>query len=175
MWIKRKAVQFYGFHPVVRRYVLEAVCYLVAARLALRLIPFRRLTGYFKRPPENPESSYARRIKAWQALAEKDYVPRKDMIIAAERQYLCSGISWLIGEADGFLPGTSACFARAIAAQVILRRLGIATSLFYGAATLSGDDHLTAHVWLQAGDIGIIGHENAGDYHVLAVYASATP
>jgi len=82
-------------------------------------------------------------------------------------------MQWLINEAAGFLPGETTCFVRAIAAQSILRRLGMGTTLYYGAATLP-DSGLTAHVWLQDGTAGIIGHDMPRHYHILARYPDKT-
>jgi len=167
--VKQRVVKFCGLRPLVRRYLIEAVFCLLAARLALRVIPFRWLTPCFERPAERPEATYARRARIWKSSSPKLYTPHKDTISDDERKRLREGMQWLINEAAWFLPGETACFARAIAAQSILRRLGIGTTLFYGAATLP-ESGLTAHVWLQDGAVGIIGHDTAQRYHVLARY-----
>jgi len=61
------------------------------------------------------------------------------------------------------------CFSRAVAAQSMLRRRGIASTLFYGVAVFPGSG-LRTHVWLQDGADGIVGHLAAKDYHPLARY-----
>ncbi len=169
MWVKQRLIRFCRFRPLVRRYLIETMLYLFLARLALRVIPFRWLTLYFERPAEPPEATYARREQIWKSSSPKRYTPHKDKIAGDERKRLREGMQWLINEAAWFLPGETSCFARAIAAQSILRRLGVGTTLFYGVVMLPGSG-LTAHVWLQDGAAGIIGHDTAQYYHILARY-----
>lgn len=169
MRIKQRLARFLRFPPLARRYLLEAISCLILARLALRVIPFRWLTSYFTRPAERPEASYARRESIWKASLSKSYTPHKEKITDDERKRLREETQWLISEAAWFLPGETACFARAIAAQSILRRLGIGTTMYYGAATRLPDG-LTAHVWLQDGAEGVIGHDTAQRYRILARY-----
>ena len=173
MWVMQRLVKFRRFSSPVRRYLLEAISCLILARLALRVIPFRWLTSYFKRPAELPEASYARREQIWKSSLLKSYTPHKEKITGDERKRLREGIQGLINEAAWFLPGETACFARAIAAQSTLRHLGIGTTLYYGAATHFAGG-LTAHVWLQDGAAGVIGHDTAQRYHILARYPVGT-
>lgn len=169
MSVREHLARFRGFHPLVRRHLIQAIVRMLLARLALRSIPFRWLTPYFSRPARSPESTYARRRRIWKSSKPKLHTPIKNDISDDERKRLCSGTAWLINEAAHFLPGETTCFARAIAAQGILRRLGVGTTLYYGAAIMP-DKRLAAHVWLQDGANGIIGHDNAAGYHVLARY-----
>jgi hypothetical protein len=169
MWLTKRSVKFREYHPLVRRYLVEAIFGLLAARLSLRLVPFQWLTPYFNLPARSPEATFARRRQIWKASLAKTYTPQLDRITGEERQKLREGIPRLINEAAWFLPGETACFARAITAQGILRRLGIATTLFYGATTLP-EGNLTAHVWLEDDGVGIIGHDTARDYRILARY-----
>ncbi len=169
MWVKQRLVKFCGLRPLVRRYLIEAILCLLLARLALRVIPFRWLTSYFELPAEPPEATYARREQVWKVFSLKSYTLHKDKIADDERRWLRGGMQWLINEAAWFLPGETTCFARAIAAQSILRRLGVATTLYYGAVTLPAGG-LASHVWLQDGTAGIIGHDTAQRYHILARY-----
>jgi hypothetical protein len=90
-------------------------------------------------------------------------------ITGIERERFRKGVQWGINEAAWFLPGETVCFPRAIAAQAFLRRLGIGTTLCYGAATLP-ERGLTGHVWLQDGDEVVVGQHDGQDYHILARY-----
>jgi len=130
-----------------RRYWFEALVCLSIARLALRLVPFARLTWILERKGQ-------------------------DYLRDGERARVREGVQWAISEASLYLPGETVCFPRAIAAQMMLRRRGITTTLYYGAATLPTRE-LKAHVWLQDGAIGVVGHETAGEYHILARYPEA--
>ncbi len=126
---------------------LEALLFLAAARFALRLMPFERLRWFFERAPRNE-------------------------IHGAAREQFRTRVQWAIGEASLYLPMETVCFPRAIAAQAMLRRRHIHTTLYYGAATLPTRE-LKAHVWLQDGSIGVVGHETAEQYHILARYPHA--
>lgn len=130
-----------------RLYLIEAILWLAAARVALQLIPFARLTWFFER-----------------ALRQQ--------VHGARREQIREGVQWAIAEGVLYLPGETVCFPRAMAAQAMLRRRGVQTTLYYGAATLPTRE-LKAHVWLQDGGIGIVGHETAKDYHILAQYPQA--
>jgi hypothetical protein len=123
-----------------------AVC-LTGARLALALVPFRWIVDVSIRPP--------RRV-----AAERD------------RDRAIRDVRWAIAAAAARLPGETVCFPRALAAQSMLRRRGVATTMTYGARTR--DARLDAHVWLTAGSTGIVGHEAASDFSALATYAGAS-
>lgn len=125
--------------------VIESVFYLVLARLALRLLPFRKLTWFLNR------------------------VPKSANLTEAQREQLRNDVSWAIAATAAHLPGKTVCFPRGIAAQAMLRRRGIAATLYYGAATLP-DERLAAHVWVQDGQEGVVGHLEARRFSVLAVY-----
>lgn len=132
--------------PASRKWlVAEAVFYLLLARLALRLLPFRKLVWFLERAPKSANLS------------------------ELQRKELRNEVSWAITVTAGSLPGETVCFPRGIAAQAMLRRRGIAAKLYYGAATLPGKG-LSAHVWVQDGDQGIVGHLEATQFNVLAVY-----
>lgn len=129
----------------LRLLLVEAMLYLLAARAALSVVPFRRLVPFFESPAKKPE------------------------ITGARRELARAVVGWAIEVAAGRLPGETVCFPRAIAAQAMLRRRGVSTMLYYGAATLP-QRGLTAHAWVQDGAAGVVGHQSAPDYHVLACY-----
>jgi hypothetical protein len=130
--------------PKPRRILfVEACLYLICARLLLRFLPFRRLTWLFSIPLG------------------------KTVLSSADREQLRQDVCWAIARASDFLPGETVCFPRGIAAQIMCRKGGIDTIMYYGGVLdpLAG---LTAHVWVQDGPIGIVGHIVAGQYGVLA-------
>lgn len=63
------------------------------------------------------------------------------------------------------------CFPRTFAAQAMLRRRGVTTTLYYGATTRADAGKLLTHVWLQDGEKGIVDHENCSQFQVLARYS----
>ena len=167
-WLAERAARFRRLPARRRQYLLEAMLYLLAARLALWMIPFRRLTWFFERPPRRSQDTFAERQRIG-ASAQIPFTAGKDEITGTERERFRRRAQRLIDAAAWFLPGETVCFPRAIAAQAILRRLGIGTALYYGAATLP-ERGLTAHVWLQDGNEVIVGHHDGQDYHILARY-----
>lgn len=124
---------------------LEAAAYLLAARLAVRTISFRRLVAFFERPIRKPELTGTTRAEA-----------RDEVRLAIRR-------------ASTRMPGEWVCFPRALAAGEMLRRRGLSTDLYCGAST-SPEAGLTAHVWLQDGAVGVTGQRVSQRYHALARY-----
>jgi hypothetical protein len=167
-WLAERAARFRRIPARARPYLLEAMFYLLVARLALRVIPFRRLTRFFERPPRRPLETFAERQRIG-VSARIPFTAGHDEITETERERFRRRVQRQTNLAAFFLPGETVCFPRAIAAQVILRRLGIGTTLHYGAATVS-DRGLTGHAWLQDGNEVIVGQSNGQDYRILARY-----
>ena len=136
-----------NFSQTLKRRALqvEAALLLVAAKLTLRVVPFARLARTFERAARGPE------------------------LTGPERQRLIRDVQHAIVASAHRLPGKYVCFPRGIAAQTMLRRRGVSTTLIYGAATLPGQS-LTGHVWVMDGENGVIGHRKAEGYRVLARY-----
>jgi Transglutaminase-like superfamily len=122
---------------------VEACVRLVLARLLLRLFSFRQLTRFFSLPL------------------------RKTLLSEARHQQLRRDVSWAIQRAARCLPGKTCCFPQGIAAQIMCRKRGIDTIMYYGAA-MDPVAGLTAHVWVQDGSNGVVGHLIADKYGVLA-------
>ena len=123
----------------------EAAFWLLLAWVALRVMPFAALVGWLERPVTQPELSGGQRLRTrWSVTAAVNQV------------------------GDRF-PVPIVCFPRAIAVQAMLRRRGIQTTVYYGAAVRPGKG-LVAHVWVQDGPHGVIGQYDAEDYLVLARY-----
>ena len=125
--------------------LIEAAVCLALARLALWIVPFRRLRRMFTRPVSGREFK------------------------GAKRERVKAQVAWAIDRTARLLPGETVCFPRGIAAQVMLRRRGIDATLYYGATELP-ERGWTGHVWVQDGAQGVVGHRDAGAYHILARY-----
>jgi hypothetical protein len=124
-----------------RVYLREAAVMLLFAQLALRLVPAARLFAWASRQP--------RRIKRF-AGDEVDWV------------------SWSV-ETMGAKPWMKAlCLPRALAAQIMLRRRGIASRLCLGVAR--DGDALTAHAWIEIGQQMIVGGAEAPLYTRVAAF-----
>jgi hypothetical protein len=128
--------------PALRRLLAEATFALLAARLLLRLVPFKNLTVLMNYPLGDVR------------LAE------------SERGLIRGNIARSINRAAAHLPGETVCFPRALAAQFMCRRRGIDATIFYGAAV--DGKGLAAHVWVQDGCMDVVGCEDVGRFQVLA-------
>jgi len=124
-----------------RRLLIEAVCWLALARLALILIPFPRLARRLGRfvPPDE-----ARRVSA--------AIPRSDADAG-----LALEVSRAVARAAGHAPFEAVCLPRALAARMMLERRGVASVIHFGAAKLS-EKPFDAHAWLDAAGVEVTGY-----------------
>ena len=91
-----------------------------------------------------------------------DFVPpEQDPVIEAQPQPADAEIARAVGRAISSaarrLPFEFLCLPRALAAQAMLRRRGIATSLYLGVRR-EGESVMEAHAWVDAAGIGVTGH-----------------
>lgn len=144
-WIRK----WCGLNPRQRVLLLQAGCLLLMARAALRVVPFRWL----------------KRVAIRQAQREE-----MNPVIRTKR---CAEVRWAVERAAAHLPGLYTCFARGLAAQAMLRLQNVSTTLYYGVA--SGPAQIVeAHVWVQDGENGVIGHQEALRFATLAKYPSSS-
>jgi hypothetical protein len=116
--------------PALRRKLrIEALIALVIARLAVRFVSAQRLLAWAARPPRKP-----------QRFANPD-LPA----LVAEAVDRVGSRRWV----------NAVCLPRALAAQAMLRRRGIASRLCLGAAR--DGKSLSAHAWVEIGRDVIIG------------------
>jgi hypothetical protein len=122
---------------------VEAFAVLALARLAVWLVPFRRLVALLGAPLA--------------PLAAGEPLPPAQRETARE-------IAWALRAAVRRLPLDAACLAQAIAGRFLLRKRGIAPTVHLGLAqglegVALGDISLTvAHAWLEAGGIRVSGY-----------------
>lgn len=125
--------------------LVEATLYLLMARMALVFLPFKVLARFMNRLSRQPELH---------GEARKSHI---------------KAVRWSILRASHRLPLKLVCFPRAIAAQAMLRRRRVGTTLYYGATT-QPDKGLISHVWVQDGQAGVIGLRAANGYKIIARY-----
>lgn len=123
--------RYLALPPSRRMLLLWAAWWLGVARLALLLLPFRRLVR-------------------WLARAEDD----AGAAMASEPIALC--ISWAVTVAARHVPWRSDCFPQAIAAMIMLRRRGVSSRLHIGV-TKGGRNGLHGHAWLCCGSVVVTG------------------
>lgn len=134
--------RFRTLHPVERRLVAEAVFALGVAAFAVAVLPFRRIA----------------------VAAARDLVGAAAGEADRERQVAL--VRWAVAACARRVPWRAKCFEQALAAQWMLSRRRVPSSLHYGVA--KGEDMLIAHVWLRSGSLDVIGCENEGDFSELA-------
>ena len=133
-----------------RLLLIEAAWWLVVARLAVLLVPFRWMAP---RLGETMASS-----------------PDEDPVDAE----LPRRVGWAVGVASAALPWKSRCLAEAIAGKAMLRRRGVASTLYLGAAR-QGGSQLDGHAWLRCGSQVLIGERARNGHEVIASFAEPTP
>ena len=121
----------------------EALGALVFASLLIALLPFRRIAGLAARGKQGRAASPAEAMRIARAVG---------------------GWAWRV-------PWRAVCFQQGLAAQLMLRRRGLAARLYYGARW-DDDGTLVAHVWVRSGDINVIGCKGVERYGLLAVFPS---
>lgn len=122
--------------------ITEAVLFLVAARIGLVFLPFRRIVLLLNQTPVDN-------------LLEND-----------NSKELVSKIGWAVNAVANHLPIRLVCFPRGLAAHWMLQRRGLASTLYYGISRLP-EKQLLAHVWVKHGGQGVVGCDNEADYAVL--------
>ena len=131
-----------------RLLLTEAMVCLCVASLAIAMLPFRHLGFLAARPLRRP-------------------TPPQNSRLEAVRH-----IRWAILTTARYVPWRALCFQQGIAAQLMLRRRGIPSVLYYGAAQdeLAG---LFAHVWVRDLDVNVVGGEIAHRFAILTTFPPA--
>ena len=133
-----------------RGLLLEALLALAAARAALLLIPFRRLT-----PLLGP------------ARTQAQTVPTLTQAAHARR------IGWAVAAVASRTPWRSRCLTQALAATALLRRRRIPSTLYLGVAkSAEPPQDLTAHAWVRCGEHPITGGDGQRRFTVLSTFAA---
>ena len=133
-----------------RGLLAEATGWLLVARLALLLVPFRRLAPWLGR-----------------AMSESPKVSRRGDELSAR-------VGWAVRTASRRTPWQTKCFAEAIAGKAMLKRRRVDSTLYLG---LRKDDvgELQAHAWLRCGGRVITGGRTSGGFTVVATFAEELP
>jgi hypothetical protein len=128
-----------------RLLLLEAALALALARFAIAVLPFRHVGN----------------LAAWPIRSQ---APTQQTRTAAVKH-----IRWAIIACARRVPWRAMCFEQGLAAQFMLRRRGVPSVLYYGAAP-DDQEGLSAHVWVRDGEVDIIGGEIASQFAVLATF-----
>jgi hypothetical protein len=126
--------------------LLEAVVWLGVARLAIRMLPFRRLSPY---------------LGQHMAESSSDDDPAQFVPV---RQ-----VAWAMRIASRRLPWRCKCLEQGLAGKLMLRRRGISHTLYLGVATTEAG--LEAHAWLRSGSFIVTGAEGRERFTVISTFA----
>jgi len=127
--------------------LIEALVLVTLAAPAVRLVPFRRLGRLAATPVKR-------------ALAAE-----------GERARIVHTVAWAVDVASRVSRLRALCFECGLAAQIMLRRRGVPSTLYFGAAP-NHQKGLGAHVWVMAGDIDVTGGDVASSFAPLAAFTS---
>jgi hypothetical protein len=136
-----------------RALVIEAVVYLLLARLGLIFVPFPKLArrlGSFV-PPSDPR-----------ALAAREQGPLEQARLAEE-------VGWAVTRSARYVPFKAVCLPQAMAARVMLKRRGVDSVLHFGAARGAAKP-LDAHAWLDAAGVEVTGYPVAKNFAEIACF-----
>jgi hypothetical protein len=78
-------------------------------------------------------------------------------------------VAWAVRACAHHVPWRAVCFQQGLAAQLMLRRRGFDSTLYFGAAS-RGPGGVSAHVWVKLAEREVIGCEEAGRFTVLAAF-----
>jgi len=137
---KHKLRKFSSLDGADKWLLLRATVWLAIARIMLVAIPFQRLSQRLSSTHETDQE-----------------VPDANLI---ER------ISYAVAAAANNVPWRSDCFPQAIAALMLLRRHGFASTIHLGVERI-GDDELSSHAWLTCGDTVVTGGADLNRYTEL--------
>lgn len=138
-------VRFFRLPSDDRLLLAEAAFVLAAARLAILLLPFSVIARWLgQHRAETPIE---------QAPAHADISRR---------------VSRAVARAARHLPWESVCLPRAIAAKRMLRRRGVASTLYLG---VQPGQTMSAHAWVRAGGIVVTGENGREGHTVVSTFA----
>lgn len=133
-----------------RHLLFEALGELVRAKLMVHTIPFRHLARTLGRTPAETSPT-----------------------ISAGDRAVAVKISWAVQAAARYVPLGFVCLPQAIAAQRMLRRRGLASTLYLGVAPdPKKAEAITAHAWLRIGDKIVTGEREAARHRALAWFGA---
>jgi hypothetical protein len=137
--------------PARRRLLAEALLWLALSRLALLVLPFRRVAAHLG-----------------------DLVPLDgEQLVSGSKEdaRLAQEIGWAVRRMAAHVPFRAVCLQQAIAAKIMLRRRGIQSRLYFGVAT--GEPpvkKLQAHAWLLTADAKVTGYPVAEAFTKIACF-----
>ncbi len=147
MSLGRKIGRYRRLTPSRRQLLAEAFVLLGVSRLALLLLPFKRIAPHLGRQGEDVYAADAKQTAA------------------------AKGVGWAVRIASTHTPWQSKCLAQAMAAKRMLNRRKIRNTLYLG---LAKDDSgkMVAHAWIFCGSLPLTGAADTPRYAVVSTFSS---
>jgi Transglutaminase-like superfamily len=136
-----------------RAVLIEAVTWLVVARLSLIFVSFPRLARRLGTLVA-PTDARAQRVKSSK--------PHDQARIAEE-------VGWAVTRAARHVPFNAVCLPQAMAARIMLKRRGVDSVLHFGAR-IGEHKPIDAHAWLDAAGVEVTGYPVANTFAEIACF-----
>ena len=150
---RRRLVRFTQVGNRRRALLVEAVTWLLLARLSLIFISFPKLArhlGTFVAPAD---------ARALRTKAEN----------SRDHARLAEEIGWAVTRAARHVPFKAVCLPQAMAARIMLKRRGVDSVLHFGAR-IGPDKPIDAHAWLDAAGVEVTGYPVANTFAEIACF-----
>jgi hypothetical protein len=133
--------------------LMEAAAWLGAARLAISVLPFRRIA---------PHLGVAGRETS--GADDPDTFERARLI------------GWALRTASRHTPWESACLAQGIAGKLMLSVRRMASTLYLGVELDGeGEEGMSAHAWLRCGTMILTGANDRHRFKIVATFGTSSP
>lgn len=151
--IRRQLRRFAQIGNRRRALLVEAVAWLLLARLSLIFISFPRLARHLGTfvPPTN--------TRALRAKSEFSH----------DHARIAEDIGWAVTRAARHVPFKAVCLPQAMAARIMLKRRGVGSVLHFGAR-IGPDKPIDAHAWLNAAGVEVTGYPVANTFPEIACF-----
>jgi len=92
--------------------------------------------------------------------------------VPSEHEAFAKRIRWAVTGVSPHLPFRSDCFPQALTTKMLLKRAGIPSTLYMGAAFKPDEAALGAHVWLRCGETFVGGRRSASDFGAVSFFGA---
>jgi transglutaminase superfamily protein len=133
--------------------LIEAVAWLLVARLSLIFVSFPRL---------------ARRLGTVVAPADARALQAKSDNKQGQAR-VAEEVGWAVTRAARHVPFNAVCLPQAMAARIMLKRRGVDSVLHFGAK-IGQDKPIDAHAWLDAAGVEVTGYPVANTFAEIACF-----
>jgi len=145
--LSRKLMAFFHLSRQEQGLLFKAFCLSGVVRLVVLVLPFRWLSFFLG--THMRESPWEENDTALESAAR---------------------VGHAVETASQYTPWESKCLVQAIVGKIMLRRLGIASTLYLGVGRDERKD-LVAHAWLRCGEIVLTGGQGRDRFTVVSNFA----